>query len=127
MLIILLTFIFATGLGLDEDTAAFFGPDETIEVVGSGAITVVDPSQLEFSSMDDCKLYGRNGELISEVKPQGEAPVIAGGDNTAEFVCEPPAGLNPRACVTWKRRRLISAWRCWSKRTMRPNWNWPWR
>ncbi len=43
---------FAVGLGLDEDTAAFIGPDSSIEVVGSGAITVIDPSGLEFSSMD---------------------------------------------------------------------------
>ena len=43
---------FAIGLGLDEDTAAFIGPDDTLEVVGSGAITVVDPSELEYSSMD---------------------------------------------------------------------------
>lgn len=55
---------------------------------------------LEFSSMDDCKLYGKNGELIREVKPQGEVPVIAGGDNTAEFACAPLVGLNPRARVT---------------------------
>lgn len=43
---------FAIGLGLDEDTAALIAPDNTIEVVGSGAITVIDPSGLEFSSMD---------------------------------------------------------------------------
>jgi cyanophycinase len=43
---------FAVGMGLDEDTAAFIGPDETVEVVGSGAVTVVDPSEIEFSSMD---------------------------------------------------------------------------
>lgn len=42
---------FAIGIGLDEDTAAFIGPDETLEVVGSGALTIVDPSELEFSSM----------------------------------------------------------------------------
>lgn len=42
---------FMVGIGLDEDTAAFIGPDETLEVVGTGAITVVDPSDLEFSSM----------------------------------------------------------------------------
>lgn len=42
---------FAIGIGLDEDTAAFIAPDETLEVVGSGAITIVDPSELEFSSM----------------------------------------------------------------------------
>jgi cyanophycinase len=42
---------FAIGIGLDEDTAAFIAPDETLEVVGSGALTIVDPSELEFSSM----------------------------------------------------------------------------
>src|SRR4249919_2302536 len=43
---------FAIGIGLDEDTAAFIGPDNTLEVEGSGGVTVVDASQLEFSSMD---------------------------------------------------------------------------
>jgi cyanophycinase len=42
---------FAVGIGLDENTAAFIGPDETLEVVGGGALTIVDPSGLEFSSM----------------------------------------------------------------------------
>ena len=42
---------FLTGVGLDEDTAAFLGPDDVFEVVGSGAVTVVDPSQLAHSSM----------------------------------------------------------------------------
>ena len=46
---------FAIGLGLDEDTAAFIGADNTLEVVGSGAITVIDASGLEFSSMDRVK------------------------------------------------------------------------
>ncbi len=43
---------FAIGLGLDEDTAAFIGPDNNIEVEGSGGITIVDASGIEFSSMD---------------------------------------------------------------------------
>ena len=43
------------GIGLDEDTAAFIGPDNSLEVVGSGALTVVDPSDLEFSSMDSAQ------------------------------------------------------------------------
>jgi len=42
---------FAIGIGLDEDTAAFIGPDNTLEVEGSGALTVVDAGDLEFSSM----------------------------------------------------------------------------
>jgi cyanophycinase len=42
---------FAIGIGLDENTAAFIAPDDTLEVVGGGALTIVDPSGLEFSSM----------------------------------------------------------------------------
>ena len=42
---------FAVGIGLDEDTAAFIDGDDVIEVRGSGAITVVDASALEHSSM----------------------------------------------------------------------------
>ncbi len=43
---------FAIGIGLDEDTAAFIGPDDTLEVEGSGSVTIVDASELSFSSMD---------------------------------------------------------------------------
>jgi cyanophycinase len=42
---------FAIGIGLDEDTAAFIGPDNTLEVLGSGGVTVVDAANLAFSSM----------------------------------------------------------------------------
>jgi cyanophycinase len=43
---------FAVGIGLDEDTAVFIGPDETLEVEGSGGVTVVDAADVTFSSMD---------------------------------------------------------------------------
>ena len=42
---------FAVGIGLDEDTGAFIGPDETIEVEGSGGVTIVDGADVSFSSM----------------------------------------------------------------------------
>lgn len=42
---------FCVGLGVDEDTAAFIGPDETCTVVGTGAVTIVDPSHLAYSSV----------------------------------------------------------------------------
>ncbi|MBV8876288.1 MAG: cyanophycinase, partial [Gammaproteobacteria bacterium] len=42
---------FAIGIGLDEDTAAFIGPDEVVEVEGSGSVTLVDPSEVSFSSI----------------------------------------------------------------------------
>ncbi len=42
---------FAVGIGLDEDTAAFIRPGDSLDVVGSGGITIVDPSEIEYSSM----------------------------------------------------------------------------
>ena len=44
---------FAVGIGLDEDTAAFIGPDETVEVVGSGGVTIVDGADVSYSSMGE--------------------------------------------------------------------------
>jgi cyanophycinase len=46
---------FLIGVGLDEDTAAFINPDNEFTVVGSGAITVVDPSDIEYSSMAEAR------------------------------------------------------------------------
>lgn len=54
---------FAIGVGLDEDTAGFLGPDESLEIVGSGGVTIVDASQIEYSSMDAAKA----GEPVSLV------------------------------------------------------------
>jgi cyanophycinase len=39
------------GLGVDEDTAAFISPDDQIDVMGTSAVTVVDTSETEFTSM----------------------------------------------------------------------------
>jgi cyanophycinase len=44
---------FAIGIGVDEDTAAFIGPDETIEVEGSGGVTILDAADVSFSSIAD--------------------------------------------------------------------------
>ncbi len=52
---------FAVGIGLDEDTAAFISPDNLLEVVGNGAVTVVDASALMYSSMDSV----REGEPVA--------------------------------------------------------------
>ena len=52
---------FATGMGVDEDTAAFIGPDDVVEVFGSGGLTVIDASDLQFSSMAEA----RQGKPVS--------------------------------------------------------------
>jgi cyanophycinase len=43
---------FAIGIGLDENTAAFLGPDNRLEVEGTGSVTLVDASGMQFSNMD---------------------------------------------------------------------------
>ncbi|MFA6562538.1 MAG: hypothetical protein WCV00_11580 [Verrucomicrobiia bacterium] len=55
---------------------------------------------LEFRSPSDCKLYGPTGEVLGDVTPQGDAPVLEPGDSQLRFTCEPPAGLSPRAHVS---------------------------
>ncbi len=52
---------FVVGIGLDEDTAAFIDADDIIEIVGSGAATILDPTNLSYSSMDSA----RPGEPVS--------------------------------------------------------------
>lgn len=65
---------FAVGLGLDEDTAAFIRPGDDLEVVGSGGITVLDPSTLSHSSMD----RARRGDPVSLIDIKLHI-LIAGG------------------------------------------------
>jgi len=55
---------------------------------------------MEFRGVDDCKLYGKNGELLADVKPDGAVPVLAPGQNQVTFTCEGPTEPNPRARVT---------------------------
>ena len=79
---------FLIGLGIDEDTAAFIDPDNIIEVVGSGTVTVVDAGNLTYSSMtqvdsnDSLSLLGLRIDIMAEgcrydlKKRQAFPPVI---------------------------------------------------
>lgn len=49
------------GLGLDEDTAAFIGPDNVVDVEGSGMLTVLDAHDVEFDSIANAE----KGDLVS--------------------------------------------------------------
>jgi cyanophycinase len=42
---------FMLGVGIDEDTAIIISPDHNFEVIGSGAVTIIDPIDLSYSSM----------------------------------------------------------------------------
>ncbi len=44
---------FALGLGLDPATAAVIGPDNVLEVIGSGGVTVIDPAEMSDSNIAD--------------------------------------------------------------------------
>lgn len=63
-------------------------------------VEIESGAYLEFDSMDDCKLYNREGVVVKEVKPVGEAPVIGPGEHAVSFETGSSAGLTPRAYVT---------------------------
>lgn len=45
------------GLGIDEDTAVIIRPDNIFEVIGSGSITVVDGSTIEYTDIHKIKRH----------------------------------------------------------------------
>ena len=52
---------FSTGVGIDEDTGLVLTEDNVFEVIGSGTVTVVDPTDLTYTSMDSA----RSGEPVT--------------------------------------------------------------
>lgn len=76
---------FAVGMGLDEDTAAFISPDDSVEVVGSGGITIIDPSELSYSSMHKA----RRGEPVSLIGVRLHILVAGGRFKTASREAAP--------------------------------------
>ena len=76
---------FAVGMGLDEDTAAFISPNDNLEVVGSGGITIIDPSDLSYSSMD----RARRGEPVSLIGIRLHILVTGGRFKTASREAAP--------------------------------------
>jgi hypothetical protein len=57
-------------------------------------------SYLELDPATGCKHYDERGLLLGDVKPQGEMPILAAGQNRVKFACEGPPGLATRAEVT---------------------------
>ncbi len=41
---------FLLGMGIDEDTGVFIGPESILDIVGSGTVTIVDGSDMSYSS-----------------------------------------------------------------------------
>ncbi|MBN2328554.1 MAG: hypothetical protein JXR73_15535 [Candidatus Omnitrophica bacterium] len=55
---------------------------------------------LEFSSFEDCLHFGADGDLISEIKPRGEAPLLDRGDNEIVFSHDAKGSIKSRVRVT---------------------------
>lgn len=62
---------FCLGLGVDEDTAAFIAPDDTVDIMGTGAVTLVDPTHLTHNSVaraipgDPIELVGMDVSVLT--------------------------------------------------------------
>ena len=50
---ILLDCGYSSVLGIDSDTAAVIGPDNALEVIGAGGVTVIDPAEMADSNAAD--------------------------------------------------------------------------
>jgi len=57
-------------------------------------------SYIEFHSMEDCKIYNRDNELVGTIKPTGNLPALVKGENSVQFICEPLSDSNVRVEVT---------------------------
>lgn len=44
---------FALGLGIDAGTAALIGPDNVLEIIGQGGVTIIDPAEMADSNIAD--------------------------------------------------------------------------
>lgn len=55
---------------------------------------------IDFRSMTDCKIFSPKGEVVREVKPQGEVPILKAGENRVEFNCGVDSSVSARANVT---------------------------
>jgi len=107
--------LWINNLPANEPVCCYLSPIKAMPLVNTklvnpaitvGGKTIVFPTEiesgsyLEFHSMSDCKLYGPEGELVGEITPSAEAPVLTEGNNVVEFTCETPAGVSARANVT---------------------------
>jgi len=100
----------------DAEVECFLSPVKALPLVKgrisrpaitAGGRTIVFPVEiesgcyLEFNGPGDCRLYGPKRELIGEVTPEGEAPVLEAGENVVTFSCERGPGADrPRANIT---------------------------
>jgi hypothetical protein len=63
-------------------------------------VEIQSGSYLEFDTRNDCILYGRKGEMINKVIPDGEVPLFLAGVNEIQFSCDTVDGSAPRIKLT---------------------------
>lgn len=62
---------FTIGIGIDEGSALFISPEEELQVYGKGSATLIDPSNLQYSSMgsagsgDYISLFGLQMHILA--------------------------------------------------------------
>lgn len=83
------------GLGLDEDTSVFIGPDDVLEVVGSGTVTIVDPAQMRCPGRDELPLD--SPLALIGVRLHILTPGMAFDLTTRDVVAGPAARTPPEA------------------------------
>jgi len=57
-------------------------------------------SYVEFESLEECKAYDAKGNLLGDIAPVGEVPVLYSGENEYRFESAVKEGTAPRAKVT---------------------------
>ncbi len=57
-------------------------------------------ASLEFQDMNTCVLYGKKGEELARVTPEGGPLILEPGDNQVSFTCDANPEAPPRARVT---------------------------
>ncbi len=63
---------FTLGIGIDDGTALFISPSDELMVFGTGAATLIDPSNLQYSSMgsagsgDPISLFGLQMHILAQ-------------------------------------------------------------
>jgi hypothetical protein len=61
-------------------------------------------SYLEYEGSGTARVYGRQGELLGEVKPEGQELALKTGANQVEFACQAQEQVRPRIRVTLSSR-----------------------
>lgn len=107
--------IWCNNLPADKETTCYVSPIKCLPLVKAKLknpslsvngrkitfpVEMESGSYLEFDSPTSCTLYGPEGKVIGEVRPEGEVPALGSGPNEFLFGCEGPPDARPRVRVT---------------------------